>query len=95
MAYRERFKNRFRYYIFRCQAVYYLLTGVWSITNIMSFMAITGPKTDIWLVRMVGLLSISISIQLFAQLLKRTKPTLLALLTASSFLTVDTIYALN
>ncbi|HSV16298.1 MAG TPA: hypothetical protein VLI90_18690, partial [Tepidisphaeraceae bacterium] len=38
------------------QAVYFAVTGVWPIVHIKSFIAVTGPKTDIWLVRTVGLL---------------------------------------
>ncbi len=36
------------------QGVYFALTGVWPIVHIQSFMAVTGPKTDLWLVRLVG-----------------------------------------
>ena len=37
-------------------AVYFVLTGVWPIVHIRSFMAVTGPKRDIWLVKTVGVL---------------------------------------
>jgi hypothetical protein len=36
------------------QGVYFLLTGVWPLVSIRTFMAVTGPKTDIWLVKTVG-----------------------------------------
>ena len=39
-----------------CHAVYYALTGVWPLVSIRTFMAVTGPKTDVWLVKTVGLL---------------------------------------
>ena len=42
--------------ILQIQGVYYLLTGVWPLLSIRSFQAITGPKTDLWLVRTVGAL---------------------------------------
>ncbi|EMG37233.1 hypothetical protein PCS_02071 [Desulfocurvibacter africanus PCS] len=42
------------------QCVWYVLTGLWSLVDIHSFMAVTGPKTDIWLVRTVGALIIVI-----------------------------------
>ncbi len=35
---------------------YYLLSGVWPILDSTSFQVVTGPKTDIWLVKTVGLL---------------------------------------
>ena len=38
------------------QGFYYALTGVWPLIGIRSFMAVTGPKTDIWLVKTVGVL---------------------------------------
>jgi hypothetical protein len=38
------------------QGLYYLATGAWSIVDISSFQAVTGPKEDLWLVRTVGLL---------------------------------------
>lgn len=42
------------------QAMYYLITGVWAVVGIRSFQVISGPKTDIWLVRTVGLLTMVI-----------------------------------
>ncbi len=36
------------------QGWYFLLTGVWPIFSINTFMAVTGPKTDLWLVKTVG-----------------------------------------
>jgi hypothetical protein len=38
------------------QGVYYLSTGLWPIVNIRAFEAVTGPKTDHWLVKTVGVL---------------------------------------
>jgi hypothetical protein len=38
------------------QGVYFFLTGVWPILHIRSFMAVTGPKHDVWLVKTVGAL---------------------------------------
>jgi hypothetical protein len=38
------------------QGAYFLLTGVWPILHIRSFEAVTGPKTDDWLVKTVGVL---------------------------------------
>ena len=36
------------------QGIYFALTGVWPVVHIPSFMLVTGPKTDLWLVRLVG-----------------------------------------
>jgi hypothetical protein len=38
------------------QGLFYLATGVWPLLDIVSFQAVTGPKTDLWLVRTVGVL---------------------------------------
>lgn len=69
------------------QGVYYILTGVWPIIHYRSFEKVTGPKTDIWLVKTVGALAASIGIALFV-----LPFTLLAVCSALSFLCVDIIY---
>jgi len=38
------------------QGIYYVATGVWPLVSIRSFEAVTGPKTDRWLVKTVGVL---------------------------------------
>jgi hypothetical protein len=38
------------------QGIFYLATGVWPLIHIESFQLVTGPKTDLWLVRTVGVL---------------------------------------
>lgn len=38
------------------QGVAYTITGIWPIIHRRSFEAVTGPKTDYWLVRVVGAL---------------------------------------
>src|SRR3954447_16649420 len=37
-------------------AIYYAVTGVWPILHLRSFVAVTGPKVDLWLVKTVGVL---------------------------------------
>lgn len=51
--------------VLRCQAVFYLVTGLWPLVSLASFEAVTGPKTDDWLVRVVGLLAASIGVALW------------------------------
>lgn len=46
------------------QGGYYLATGVWSLVSMRSFERVTGPKTDRWLVRTVGVLVSGIGIGL-------------------------------
>jgi len=42
--------------IWLIHAVYDLVTGIWSLVGIESFQKVTGPKTDVWLVKTVGVL---------------------------------------
>lgn len=46
------------------QGAYYLVTGLWPVIDIDSFMLVTGPKDDLWLVKMVGLLAASAALTL-------------------------------
>lgn len=39
-----------------CQGSYYVASGVWPLLHMRSFEFVTGPKTDRWLVRTVGVL---------------------------------------
>ena len=36
------------------QGIYFIATGLWPIMHMRSFLAVTGPKTDTWLVKTVG-----------------------------------------
>jgi small basic protein len=38
------------------QGAFYFLSGVWPLLHLRSFLAVTGPKTDLWLVQTVGAL---------------------------------------
>ena len=38
------------------QGAFYAATGVWGLVDLASFQAVTGPKTDLWLVRTVAVL---------------------------------------
>ena len=43
-------------YISLAQGLFYFLTGVWALVSIDTFQKVTGPKTDLWLVKTVGVL---------------------------------------
>lgn len=45
-----------KYLVAYVQMFYFLLTAVWPFVHLESFLKITGPKTDIWLVKTVSLL---------------------------------------
>jgi hypothetical protein len=67
------------------QGVYYVLTGIWPLVNIASFQAVTGPKTDIWLVDTLGILIFVIGCILCLAAYQRNKmPEVLLLAGASA-----------
>lgn len=83
--------------ILLAQSVYYVLTGAWPIFHMPSFELVAGPKTDDWLVRMVGLLVVTIGVTLLAALRARMitrEVILLATLSAASFAAIDLVYAI-
>jgi hypothetical protein len=54
------------------QGGFYLLTGIWPLLHMRSFLFVTGPKTDLWLVRTVGLLIVAISVPLLMAAARKT-----------------------
>lgn len=48
------------------QGGYFLATGLWPLFHIASFLKVTGPKKDIWLVKTVGALMACIGITLLS-----------------------------
>jgi hypothetical protein len=52
--------------IVRVQGAYYVGSGLWPVLHIRSFEALTGPKTDRWLVRSYGVLTAAIGVVLLA-----------------------------
>jgi hypothetical protein len=77
------------------QSVYIFITAVWPLVHINSFMAVTGPKADVWLVKTVGALLIPVAACLFSYLFIRTdyRPAfILGSSTALAFTCVDVYY---
>ena len=82
--------------ISRLQAVYYLVTGLWPLIHIESFVNVSGPKTDLWLVKMVGLLTTSIAVSLWYISAHHLKSALVLGVTAAlSYIAVDVYYVLR
>lgn len=80
------------------QGLYYLVTGLWPILHIGSFMAVTGPKEDLWLVQTVGALVIAIALPLLvAAATERFTPAIWTLggASAAAFLLVDVVFYLQ
>tara|TARA_R110002020_G_scaffold208575_2_gene414406 strand:+ start:532 stop:918 length:387 start_codon:yes stop_codon:yes gene_type:complete len=42
--------------LLKVQGIYYLLTGIWPVLSMETFLWVTGPKSDLWLVIVVGTL---------------------------------------
>ncbi|HEV8714847.1 MAG TPA: hypothetical protein VGX03_18710 [Candidatus Binatia bacterium] len=77
------------------QACYYLVTGVWPLVSISPFQFVTGPKTDLWLVKTVGVLVAVIgAVLLVAAYRRRTtlEIRLLALGSAVGLTAIDVVY---
>ncbi|MEA2604427.1 MAG: hypothetical protein QOF89_5419 [Acidobacteriota bacterium] len=79
------------------QGIYFLVTGLWPLLHMPSFLAVTGPKVDLWLVKTVGVLIAVIGVTLLAGARRWTigpELILLAVGSAASLAGVDLIYAL-
>ena len=84
--------------VLRVQGIYYVISGLWPLFHMASFEAITGPKVDDWLVRMVGLLAAVIGMTLLVAVRRRSRELellVLAVGSALAFAVVDIWYALG
>jgi hypothetical protein len=80
------------------QGALYVGTGLWPLIDIDSFQAMTGPKTDLWLVRTVGVLVTVVGIVLVASARRRRIGAEIALLAVGSALGlagIDIVYVLS
>jgi hypothetical protein len=76
-------------------ATYYAATGIWPLLDIQSFERVTGPKTDRWLVKTVGILvaAIGASLALAARdNPARAETVVLAAGSALALGTIDAVY---
>jgi hypothetical protein len=77
------------------QAAYYMGTGIWSLLGIRSFQQVTGPKTDVWLVKTVGcLVTVTGGVLCYAGVRGRRTPEALMLGagTALALAAIDVVY---
>jgi hypothetical protein len=80
------------------QGLYYLSTGLWPLVHMESFLAVTGPKTDLWLVDTVAVLVAVIgAVLLFAAARHQVMSPiwLLAIGSAASLTIIEGFYALR
>jgi hypothetical protein len=79
------------------QSVYYVVTGIWPWLSMATFEAVTGPKTDDWLVRTVGALVIAIGLALGMAAREGARSAAILTLSAASaaaFIAVDVGFVL-
>jgi len=80
------------------QGVYYVLTGLWPLLSMATFEAVTGPKTDDWLVHTVAALVLAVGSALLVGC-RRKAPSLESLALAGSaavaFAAIDIVYVAN
>jgi drug/metabolite transporter (DMT)-like permease len=80
------------------QGLYYLLTALWPFFSLQSFITVTGPKTDVWLVRTVAALLIVIGVALIvgsSTTPRASEAVCLGILSALALAIIDTYYALR
>lgn len=77
------------------QGIYFGVTAIWPLLHMPSFLKVTGPKTDLWLVRVVALLLLAITAAFLLEALSETSPALPVIVLAissSGFLMLADIY---
>lgn len=91
-------KLRNRNILLGTQSAYYLLTGLWPLVHMVSFMEISGYKTDIWLVKTVGALILCAGLTFLAEIYLRESSSavvFMAISVAAGLLGIDIYYSLN
>jgi hypothetical protein len=80
------------------QGFYYLGTGLWPLVSLDSFLKVTGPKTDLWLVQAFGTLVSLVGVILLVAAWRRKIPleiVTLAVGMALALAGVDIIFVLK
>jgi len=83
---------------FFAQGFYYFLSGLWPLFHMSSFITVTGPKTDLWLVKMVALLTVVLGAFLIGcAFLRRLSVEILflAVFSALSYASIDFYYSIT
>ncbi|MFD2247347.1 hypothetical protein [Pontibacter ruber] len=79
------------------QGIYWAVTGIWPLLHMPSFLWVTGPKNDLWLVRTVAVLILAIGLILLAAgFRKRVTEEIkwLGILSAAGLILIDVYYSL-
>ena len=82
----------------RVQGAYYAFTALWALVDLDSFQRVTGPKTDLWLVRTVAALILVVALALVSMSRRTPVPPDARLLGAAAALAlgaVDVVHVLG
>ncbi|MEX0613838.1 MAG: hypothetical protein WD738_20110 [Pirellulales bacterium] len=77
------------------QGLYFLATGIWPFVSLHTFLAVTGPKADIWLVKTVAALVTAVGLVLLVAQARRPvsdEIVLLGIGTAAGLAGIDVTY---
>ena len=80
------------------QGIYFTLTGIWPFIHLKSFLWVTGPKNDIWLLKTVAGLITTIGLTFLVSAYRReftAAVITLALGSAFCLMAIDIYYATN
>jgi len=92
------FFSRIPLILFFIQGIYTFVTACWALVDIQSFMVVTGPKTDIWLVKTVALLLLALSLGYLAAWYRKSISLPLVIINLSSaagLVFIDFYYPFN
>jgi hypothetical protein len=84
-----------QYTVALVQGIYFLVTGIWPLLSMRTFLAVTGPKTDLWLVKTVGLiLAVIGAVLIYAWVIAAINPPVISLAigAAASLTLVEIVY---
>jgi len=90
--------DKFIHLLVWVQGIYFLLTGLWPFLHLESFLWVTGPKTDIWLLKTVAVLITVIGLTIIIAASRKEVNFTIAFLAMSSaigLMAVDIYYAVN
>ena len=82
-------------YVLVVQGVFYFLTGLWPLLSMDTFLMVTGPKTDLWLVQTVGVLIAVMGVVMVAGVARRRatpEVVVLAVGAALALIGVDVVF---
>jgi hypothetical protein len=79
------------YLVALVQGIYFFVFGIWPIISMSTFLKVTGPKTDLWLVKTVGLTLAVIGLALIVAYVNAEISTSLVILAVGSALSLAVV----